>query len=182
MVLYFRYLMLIFYIVWCRLRKKGLDPHKPLEVSFHVLPTDLDTNMHMNNARYASFMDLVRIQFMLQTPMYGNSKQIGGIINLGASYFRFRRSLKLFDKFTVRMQVTYMSPKWIYVEYKFIKNGFVYCHSMEKLGVHIPGKGLVSPHKLLPAIPGTEDFPKPPAHVLKIMETEDEMRQLIPKD
>ncbi|MDG2319333.1 MAG: hypothetical protein P8L79_03640 [Rhodospirillaceae bacterium] len=36
-------------------------------VSFRVLPTDLDVNFHLTNARYFSFMDLSRVDHLIRT-------------------------------------------------------------------------------------------------------------------
>ena len=35
-------------------------------LSFRVLPTDLDVNMHLTNSRYFSFMDLSRVDHMIR--------------------------------------------------------------------------------------------------------------------
>lgn len=179
MLLYFRFLMSL---IWILLRKKAVDPHKPFELIFHVLPTDLDFFMHMNNARYASFADILRTKFLLETGLYKNMKSLGALPIMGTTYSRFRKPLKLFDKFTVRVEVAYMSPRWIYFDVKFIKGDFVYCHVLEKYGAALPGKGMVPPHKLLPPIPGSKDFPAPPPHIVTIMAAEDEMRLVVRKE
>lgn len=180
MILYFRFLI---NTIWALIRKKQIDPHKPLDISFHVLPTDIDFVLHMNNSRYASFMDIAVIQFMIQTNIYHQMKALGGVPIKSSTYYRFRKPLKLFDRFTLRIQIICMDQKGIYWDYKFIKDGFVVCHSIEKSGVHLPGKGMLSPHEFFQSFQGIKikDFPPPPPHILKIMETEDEMRTLIRK-
>lgn len=176
MSLYLRLLTMIFKLL---INKTTHDPCKPLECSFHVLVTDLDFNGHMTNSRYASFIDLVRLKFMIQVGLLDRLKQLGAIPVLGATYTRFRRDLKPFSKFTVKMEIVYMSPRWIYFDYKFIKDGFVHCHSLEKWGGSIHGEGMISPNKL---IPGAKEFTKPPAHIAKIMDVEDEMRVIVRKE
>jgi acyl-CoA thioesterase FadM len=179
MILYFRFLI---NIIWTLLRRKTIDPHKPLELSFHVLPTDIDFVMHMNNARYASFMDIAVIQFMIQAGMFHHMRAIGGEPRKSSTFYRFRKPLRLFDRFTLKIEIICMDEQVLYWDYKFIKDGFVVCHSIEKSGVYIPGKGMVSPHEFFKSFPDVKDFPSPPAHILKLMETETEMKTLIPKN
>jgi acyl-CoA thioesterase FadM len=180
MILYFRFLI---NTIWALITKRTIDPHKPLDITFHVLPTDMAFAGHMNNARYASFMDIAVIQFMIQTNIFQLMRALGGVPVKNSTYFRFRKSLKMFDKFTVRIQIICMDEQGIYWDYKFIKDGFVMCHSIEKSGVHIPGKGMITIHEFFQSFPGvkSKDFPPPPPHILKIMETEDEMKALIAK-
>ena len=72
------YLRLLFLLlgIW-RLPPRGL-----LEASravFRVLPNDCDMNLHMNNGRYLSFMDLGRVHLMAQS---GLLKVKSGITSL----------------------------------------------------------------------------------------------------
>ena len=60
MNLYLRLLFLLFRLI-------GLPRKGPLEesrVAFRVLPTDCDINLHMNNGRYLSFMNLGRLHLV----------------------------------------------------------------------------------------------------------------------
>jgi len=141
----------------------------------------MDFAGHMNNARYASFMDIAIIQFLIQTNIFHHMKVIGGGPVKGSTYFRFRKPLKLFDKFTIKTEIICMDEQGVYWDHKFIKDGFVVCHSIEKSGIFIPGKGMFRPHDFFKLFPGVKDFPPPPPHIVKIMETEDEMKQLMPK-
>jgi acyl-CoA thioesterase FadM len=163
-------------------RRKGHDPCQPLEVSFRVLPSDLDVNIHLTDSRYAAFMDLVRMQYLIRTNLWANVREAGSMAVIGTAYTRFRRELKPFDKFTVKIQLVYMSPKWFYFDYKFLKNGFVHCHSIEKWGAGTRGKGMMPPQKLLTEVQVEKVFPIPPAHIIKIMDAEDEMRSVVRKD
>lgn len=39
-------------------------------LEFRVLPTDLDVNLHMNNARYLSVMDLGRLDLLVRAGLF----------------------------------------------------------------------------------------------------------------
>jgi acyl-CoA thioesterase FadM len=178
MILYFRFLI---NLIWHLLRGKSIDPHKPLDISFRVLPTDIDFNLHMNNARYASFMDIAIFQFMVQTHIFHHMRALGGVPVKRTTFFRFRKPLKIFNKFTLRIEIICIDEDAVYWDYKFIKDGFVFCHSIEKSGIYIPGKGMISSREFFHSFPEVKDFPSPPAHILKHMETETEMKIMMSK-
>jgi len=179
MFLFLRLVIITIRALWAG---RNHDPHMPISQTFHVLITDIDANMHLSNSRYPSFIDLVRVKFLIRTGLLKEARELGGMPVVGAIYTRFRRELKPFVKFTVKVELVYVSPRWFYLDYKFIRDGFVHCHSMEKWGVSMRGVGMVAPHKLLKQGPGLVDFPKPPAHVAKIMDAEDEMRVVVRKE
>ena len=47
-------------------RRGALGPLAESVLSFRVMPSDLDVNLHMNNGRYLSFMDLGRLHLVAQ--------------------------------------------------------------------------------------------------------------------
>jgi acyl-CoA thioesterase FadM len=179
MILYFRF---IFMIIKYYLVRNKHDPHVPFESSFYVLPTDLDFNMHLTNSRYPAFIDLARVRFLLETGVWSKFRSNRWMPVTGTMYTRFRRDLRPFTKFIVRMQIVYISPRWIYLDYKFIKDGFVHCHVLEKWGAHEQMVGMISPHQLIEPIPGAPEFQKPPSHIAKLMDAEDEFRLIVRKD
>jgi acyl-CoA thioesterase FadM len=178
MTLYFRFLIRVIGYLFC---KKDHNPHMPMEVFFRVQLTDLDLNLHLTNSRYPAFVDLARLDFFIKSGIWERGRSQGWMPVLSTSYMRFRRDLGLYDKFTVRVELLYMSPRWVYLDYKFIKDGFVYCHVVQKGGFYERGVGMVSPHKLAPPLPGQEDFKNPPSHIAKLMDAEDEFRLVVRK-
>jgi acyl-CoA thioesterase FadM len=83
---------------------------------FRVLPTDLDINLHMTNARYLSFMDLGRTDLLLRSGMLGvvgreRWKPVVGNIDI-----RFRRPLKPFQAFELHTRLLCWDEKWLYLE------------------------------------------------------------------
>lgn len=106
---------LILVLVSALLRPR-LVPMEASRVAFRVLPTDLDLNMHMTNARYFSVMDLGRLDLVVRSglgrPMLRNRWQAV----LGASTIRFRRSLKPFQRYDVVTRVLCWDDRWFYIE------------------------------------------------------------------
>lgn len=180
MILYFRFLLLY---IKLRFFRKKVDPFHPITVRFRVLPTDIDFfNFHMTNSRYPALIDLVRSQFIAESGIWDTLKVHGWHGIMGAAYIRFRRDLRTFDLFTVKFEVAFVSDKWVYFDVKFMKDGFVHCHMLEKWGLAQKGLGMVPPNKYLPELPEHLSHMKPPSHIAKLMDAEEEFRAAVRKD
>lgn len=173
---------LLWHFILSLLSKVKHDPHKPLIGYFYVMPQDLDFNLHLTNSKYPIFVDIMLYRFMAETKLLKKIRELGGWPVVGARYIRYRRDLKHFDRFAVKVELTYVSSRWFYLDYKFIKDGFIHAHVIEKWGGTKKGTGMINPAELLDSGPGVVDFPKPPAHIAKMMATEDEMRIIVRKD
>lgn len=81
MNLYLRMLILFIKFRW----KPPLDLMDKSILKFYVLPNDLDINMHMNNGRFNSIMDLGRADIMLRTGLLQMIYKKNGLV-LSAQY------------------------------------------------------------------------------------------------
>lgn len=91
----------------------------PCTSAFTVWPNDLDVLRHMNNGRYFSIMDLARVDLMARSGLWPKLKQAGLYPVVVHESMRFRRSLQLFDRFTVRTTVLGWDEKHILMEQVF---------------------------------------------------------------
>ena len=84
-----------------------------------VWPQDIDFNLHLNNARYLSFMDYGRVHLMagtgILTPML-RDKWVPLVRSVSVTY---RRSLRLFASFTLTTRILSWDEKWFYMEQVF---------------------------------------------------------------
>lgn len=176
MILYFRWFLLIMKLYFSARRQEGSNS---FSMSFHVLPTDMDLNIHLTNSRYPAFMDLIRIKFMVSNGLWSHLRKHGFMPMLGGTYLRYRRDIGLFQRFDVKVELVYVSPRWCYLDYKFIRNGFVCCHALEKWGMAQRGHGMIDPRTYLPDVPAHLQANKPPVHIAKLMDAEDEFRVVV---
>lgn len=92
-------------LVWVMLSalwRPALDPRGGVSsVRFRVWPHDIDLNLHMNNGRYLTIMDLGRIDFVLRTGLWRPLWQQSWSPIIGAAAIRFRRELRPFERFHV---------------------------------------------------------------------------------
>lgn len=104
-------------------RRSPLGPLDESVITLRVLPTDLDPNMHMNNGRYLSIMDLGRFDLTVRNGLLGATLRRGWRPVVGSVVIRFRRSLDPFQKYTLRTRAVCWDEKWIYLEQRFERDG-----------------------------------------------------------
>lgn len=92
-------------------------------VAMRVLPTDLDFLWHVNNGVYFSFMDFGRWDMIFRNGVYDLSMKKGWYSVVAAETMKFRRSLKLWDKFTIETQIMGNDEKYFFIKQKFYCRG-----------------------------------------------------------
>jgi len=95
--------------VWARLLKTAVTARRrgiyrmgdESRLSFRCLPTDIDTNMHLNNARYMMLADLGRIDIFLRAGLIGLARKNGWAPMMGGLQSVFVREIRLWRQFDV---------------------------------------------------------------------------------
>jgi acyl-CoA thioesterase FadM len=126
---------------------------RALEVSrmfMHVLPNDLDIQMHMNNGRYLSIMDLGRIDMMVRNGFWAIARQNKWFPVVGAARMDYRRSLTVFQRYEMTSQIVAWDDRWIYVEQTF-KTGEKLCTRALFKTMIRSKDGLVTPTEVMAA-------------------------------
>lgn len=87
---------------------------------FHVLPNDLDFNMHMNNGRYLTLMDLGRFDCLARCGVlkYAFKRKYAPV--LGGVQIRYRLPLKPFQAYDLETEIKCWDEKWAYLEQRFV--------------------------------------------------------------
>jgi acyl-CoA thioesterase FadM len=119
-------------------RRKGLLDDSV--VRFRVWPNDLDTNLHMNNGRYMTLMDLGRLDLLLRNGSIRHLIRNRWYPVLAGCEIRFRRPLNLFQRFEIRSRIVSWDAKWIYLEQRILRNGDLALHAYLK-GVFVAKAG-----------------------------------------
>jgi acyl-CoA thioesterase FadM len=132
-------------------------------LTFRVWPNDLDINLHMNNGRYLTIMDLGRIDLLIRWGLGGVMVKRRWMPVVGAATIQFRRSLSPFQRFRLHTRVLCWDEKWVFVEQRIESlDGRVAATAIVKGLVRGP-TGLVAPATVLSAL--GLNLPSPPVPI-----------------
>ena len=138
---------LILRLVWTLLTARLRGPVGLLDESrlrLVVLPSDLDTNLHMNNGRYLSIMDLGRLDYVARVGLLRIVIRRRWIPLVGSATIRYRRSLQPFDRFELITRTVCWDDKWIYMEQRFERGGELVAQAYVKVLFKAGGRTLRS--------------------------------------
>lgn len=103
-------------------RRPGAAHGSPLDrwrTPLRVLPNDLDLLRHMNNGAYLSLMDIGRVDMLVRTGAQRTIAAHGWYPVLVGATIRFRRSLRLGERFEIVTRVLGWDDRVVYLEQVF---------------------------------------------------------------
>ena len=115
---------LFFRLLWTLLAARFRSPVSlmgPCTTPFRCLPTDLDVLRHMNNGVYLSLMDLARVDLINRAGLAKKITAQNWYPVVVAETIRFRKSLELFDVFTIETKIVGWDEKAFLLEQKFFR-------------------------------------------------------------
>ena len=140
-------------------------------VRFRVWPNDLDTNLHMNNGRYLTLMDLGRLDLLLRNGSIKHVLKQRWYPVLAGTLIRFRRPLNLFQPFEIRTRIVTWDSKWVYLEQRMLRRGDLVLQAYLK-GVFMGPKGSVPITALLELMGIRQPAPPMPPGLAAWMDAE----------
>lgn len=179
MNLYLRLIGLIARLLVAKIKRMVMksplpDPLSEFRMSLHVWPNDLDLNMHMNNGRYLTIMDLGRLHMMGRLGMLTGIVTHGWYPVVGSAAILFKRSMNPFQGYDLITRMVGWDEKWFYVEQRFERNGVVNTVGIVK-GLFKKGRQLVPPQDLVNSIAPGRTSPPLPHWVFTMKDTEDSL-------
>ena len=118
------------------------------EYSMRVLPTDLDLLMHVNNGIYLSLMDFGRWDMVFRSGVYDACGKRGWYAVVAGETIRFKKSLRLWDKFTLQTQVVGHDEKNFFIRQKFVCRGELMATGLVKVRFLKKSGGTVGPEEI----------------------------------
>lgn len=126
------------------------------QLQFRVMPHDLDTNIHMTNSRYLSFMDLGRVDQLVRTGLWRTCKEKGWLPMAAGIQIRYRRELRPLARFTLETRFKCWDDKWWIIEQLFLVNGEIAAVALVKtLFLRKSAKGHVPARAILEGMNAT---------------------------
>lgn len=170
MNLWFRFLKVIWLSRWA----KRIGVLQDSRLYFRTWPFDLDFNLHMNNGRFLTIMDLGRMDLMLKMGIFSVIWKESWMPVVGSVHIVFRRSLKPFQHFELQTRVVYWEPKWFYMEQEFYAGGRLYARALVKASFKAPD-GVVPTERAVGLIGATASSPTMPERWKGIIENDREL-------
>ena len=173
MNLYFR----LFKVIIAGLFGRRIETLGESAITLRCWPNDLDFNMHMNNGRYLTLMDLGRLDLVVRAGLLGIALQKGWMPVLASATVRFRRSLAPFQRFRLRTRVLGWDAKNILMEQVFeALDGQVAARALVR-GVFRSKDGTVPTAEIAEAAGWPQQSPDLPERVTTWLASEDSLSE-----
>lgn len=117
---------LLFRLIWLFITASGrrrIGVTDESELVLRVLPTDLDINMHLTNARYLSMMDLGRTEFIIQAGMLKELMKRRWLPVVAVANLKFIKQINPFQRFKLITRIIGWDEKWFFMEQRFEVQG-----------------------------------------------------------
>ena len=138
-------------VLICTLWRPPLELLDESIVAFRVWPTDLDVNLHMNNGRYLTLMDLGRLDLIFRMGLLKHMIRQRWRPLAASATIQFRRSLGPFQKFQIRTRLVCWDERWIYFGQTFESEGRVVAQGFIRALLR-GGSGSVPTNEILEAM------------------------------
>ena len=145
--------------------RAALSLHETCVTSFRVAPTDLDVLQHMNNGIYFSLQDLARVDMMIRSGMTPVLSKNGWYPVVVAETIQFKKSLKLFERFSIYTRVVGWNEKQFILEHVFERKGEIVAYGLILARFLKKTGGSVSPEEILKTRGFRAQSPPIPPHV-----------------
>ncbi|MWB98590.1 acyl-CoA thioesterase [Agromyces seonyuensis] len=113
----------LLHILFLSRRKPDLAMFDVARTRFVTLPTDQDINRHMNNGVYFSIMDVARMDLIVRTGYFATMRERGWYPVVVSETISFRKSLSLWQRFTIESRILGVDDKAFYMEQRFVRRG-----------------------------------------------------------
>ncbi|MBW3570612.1 MAG: thioesterase family protein [Gemmatimonadetes bacterium] len=160
-------------------RGPRLGPLDESVIQARVLPTDLDLNLHLNNGRALTLMDLGRVDLMLRIGVVGELRRRRWNPVVASLTIRYRRALRLGERFAIHTRLLCWDERWLYLEQRFTRGGDEVARALVRAAFVGPA-GRVAPQQLVDASPWSLAPPPVPEGVRRWMEAEEAIQSETP--
>jgi acyl-CoA thioesterase FadM len=153
-----------------------LHPLDDSVIRFRVWPNDLDVNLHMNNGRYLTLMDLGRLDLVVRIGVLGTLRRRRWNPVVGSLQVRYRRSLLPFQEYDIRTRLLCWDERWFYLDQRFERGGDLVAAALVK-GLFLGPQGRVPTQQIVDASGQRIDSPPVPGAVAAWQDAEGAMKE-----
>jgi acyl-CoA thioesterase FadM len=170
------------YLLTARDRPRLQLPAEASRLTFRVWPSDLDTSLHMNNGRYLTLMDLGRLDTIVGSGIWRAVLREKWTPIASSIAIRFRRELKLWQKFALETRVLGWDERFITREQSFVlvggvRDGELAARALFRGGLYDRrNKAFVESHRILAAAGVTTPSPAISADVSALLAIDQQLK------
>lgn len=165
-----RYLRLL--LVWLRARRAlrrtpdgaRTSPLEEFRTPLRVMPNDIDLLRHVNNGVYFTLLDLGRVDMTIRSGSQRGLDERGWFPVVVGESIRFRRSMRLWERFTVVTRVVGWDERVIYVDHRVertrrdrtsevVAEAWVVARFLSRAGGTVPSRDVAEAFGLGPTSP-----------------------------
>lgn len=146
---------------WGR-RRSRLGIHDLATVRMRAWPADIDVLGHVNNGIYLTLMDLGRMDLLLRTGLWPRMRALGVYPVVRSSTVSYRKSIQLWQRFTLESKVVGWDDRTVYLEQRFVVRGEVWARGIIRGSFLRKGEGPLSTARLRELV-GIDVEPFPPS-------------------
>ncbi|MET0975358.1 MAG: thioesterase family protein, partial [Leifsonia sp.] len=145
---------------------RRLGHYDVARTNFITLPTDLDILNHMNNGVYLSIMDVARFDMLVRNGVWAMMREKSWYPVVASETVTFRKSLQLWQRFTIESRLVGHDDKAVYVEHRYVRPGAdgepeIYAQGFIRARFLKKGGGTVPMAEIVEAlgVSGADDIP-----------------------
>ena len=173
--------------VWLRFARMAATtakrgPYRPggeSVLSFRCLPTDIDFNLHLNNARYLMLADLGRVDIFFRSGLFALMRRRNWAPMIGGVQTAFVREVRLWQRFDVVSSIETWEGTQVIGRHRFELDGQTAALVMTTAGVYDrTNRRFLEIDEVIAAL-GRRIEPRPPTEAERIfMQSHDGLRAL----
>jgi len=174
----------LFWLIATAHRRSSLQmPEGISALHFRVWPHDLDLSMHMNNGRYLGIMDLGRLDVIIRSGLWRAVMRHRWTPIASAAVIRFRRELRLFDRYRLETRILAWDELAVVMEQVFVfaggpRDGQVAARALFKGGIYDrAAREFVPIARLMSEVGVTTASPPPSPEIEAFLKADDAIRQ-----
>lgn len=111
------------------LRRRPMGARDESVLHFRVWPGDIDFNLHLNDGRYLSLMDLGRLDLIVRTGIYRVMRREKWFPVVGAVLVSYKREVRAFRRFALKSRIIGWDAKWFYLEQRIYRGETLACEA-----------------------------------------------------
>jgi acyl-CoA thioesterase FadM len=148
-----------------RKSRGAYEPGGTSRLSFRCLPTDVDFNLHLNNARYLMLADLGRVDIFFRSGLFALMRRRNWAPMIGGVQIAFVREVRLWQRFEVVSSIETWEDAQVLGRHRFVlESGETAAFAMTTAGVYDrSGRRFVEIDEVISALGHEAGTPRPPS-------------------